>query len=81
MDNYFKKLDTLRDRIETDDYINTLDGIYSYLVTIISNEFSIDFENKDVYFKMFPNHILRNFKIKFNPDKGKPIINDKYMVK
>lgn len=69
LDNYFKELDNLRDRIETDDYINTLDGIYSYLVTIISNEFSIDFENKDVYFKMFPNHMLRNFKIKFNPDK------------
>lgn len=69
LDNYFKKLDILRDRIETDDYLNTLDGIYSYLVTIISNEFSIDFENKDVCFKMFPNHMLRNFKIKFNPDK------------
>lgn len=69
LDNYFKKLDILRDRIKSDDYLNTLDGIYSYLVTIISNEFSIDFENKDVYFKMFPNHMLRNFKIKFNPDK------------
>ena len=81
LDNYFKELDTLRESIETDGYLNTLDGIYSYLVTIISNEFSIDFENKNVYFKMFPNHMLRNFKIKFNPDKGKPIINDKYMVK
>lgn len=69
LDNYFKKLDILRDKIETDDYLNTLDGIYSYLVTIISNEFSIDFEDKDVYFKMFPNSMLRNFKIKFNPDK------------
>ena len=72
LDNYFKKLDILRYRIETDDYLNSLDGIYSYLVTIISNEFSIDFENKNVYFKMFPNHMLRNFKIKFNPDKEKP---------
>ncbi|MDY5646851.1 MAG: hypothetical protein SPF22_07610 [Candidatus Onthovivens sp.] len=69
LDNYFKKLDTLRDKIETDDYLNSLDGIYSYLVTIISNEFSIDFENKDVYFKISPNHRLRNFKIYFNPDK------------
>lgn len=72
LDNYFKELDTLRDRIEIDDYLNTLDGIYSYLVTIISNEFSIDFENKNVYFKMFPNHMLRNFKINFNPNKEKP---------
>ena len=69
LDNYFKKLDNLRDRIKTDDYLLSLDGIYSYLVTIISNEFSIDFENKDVYFKISPNHRLRNFKIYFNPDK------------
>ena len=69
LDNYFKELGTLRDRIETDDYLLSLDGIYSYLVTIISNEFSIDFENKDVYFKISPNHRLRNFKIYFNPDK------------
>ena len=69
LDNYFKELDNLRDRIKTEDYLNTLDGIYSYLVTIISNEFSIDFENNNDYFNFSPNHRLRNFKIKFNPDK------------